>query len=42
MSTSMYSTFEYTGDWAYMIDEIKAEIIDIFNNKMEYGKNVIL
>lgn len=42
MSTSMYSTFEYTGDWAYMINEIKAEIIDVFNNKMEYGKNVIL
>lgn len=35
MKTSKYSTFEYTGDWAYMIEEIKSEIIDIFNNKME-------
>lgn len=42
ISTRKYSTFEYAGDLAYMKDEIKAEIIDIFNNKMEYGKNVIL
>lgn len=35
MSTHTYSTFEYTGDWAYMIDEIKAGIMDLFYNKSE-------
>lgn len=35
MSTNKYSTYEYTGDWAYMIEEIKSEVMDLFYNKME-------